>query len=241
MAVEASEALEIANRELEQFAYAASHDLQEPLRTITSYLQLIQRRYRGQLDGDADEFIDFATSAAQRLKTLVQDLLAYSRLERAAAVLQPVALEPVVHAATRALELLLSESGAEVTVLGELPTVMADGGQLALLVQNLLSNAVNYRSEAAPRIEVTATRPDGGHWQITFRDNGIGFDQKHAERIFGVFKRLHGVGERAGTGIGLAICRRIVERHGGRIWGQSQLGAGSAFHFTVPAATRDAA
>ncbi len=225
--------LQRSNRELEQFAYIASHDLQEPLRMITSYLELLQRRYAGQLDNDADEFIAFAVDGAQRLRALVNSLLIYSRLDSQPATFQPVRLTESLEHALQALRLLIEENEAEV-VYDDLPLVNGDSAQLSQLFQNLIENAVKFRREDAPQIRIVADR---SHqlWTIEVHDNGIGFDPEQAERIFGVFRRLHGYGQYPGTGIGLAICKRIVERHGGRIEASATIGAGSTFRFTLPA------
>jgi PAS domain S-box-containing protein len=224
--------LERSNRELQQFAYVASHDLQEPLRTISSYLQLIQRRYRGRLDAEADEFIDFAVEGAHRLQALIEGLLAFSRagtrdLERA-----PVDLGRVLTHVRRDLQVALDRAGAILTV-GDLPTVNADATQMTQLFQNLVGNALKFRGEASPVISVQAVR-EGEAWVITVRDNGIGIAPEFHERIFGIFQRLHSMNQYPGSGIGLAICRRIVERHGGAVRVESTAGQGSAFIVTLP-------
>jgi signal transduction histidine kinase len=225
--------LERSNRELEEFAYVASHDLQEPLRTVASYTQLLQRRYKGQLDAQADEFIDSAVEGAQRMQALIQDLLAYSRVGSKPEEASDVDLNAVVTDVRRLLRQALEESGGEVVTTG-LPTVVGRERQFTQLLQNLIGNALKFRHpDRKPRVEVVAERLPTA-WRITVRDNGIGFDPKHADRIFQIFQRLHGRDQYAGTGIGLAICKRIVELNGGRIGAESVEGQGSTFWFTVP-------
>lgn len=222
-----------SNSDLQQFAYVASHDLQEPLRMVASYTQLLAKRYKGKLDADADEFIAYAVDGANRMQRLIQDLLAYSRVNTQGQVFEPTSVEAVVGYALDNLRGAIEESGAVVTH-DPLPTVMADDRQLLQLFQNLLSNALKFRGEQPPRVHVAAERR-GTEWVFSVRDNGIGIDPQYAERIFVVFQRLHNVAEYSGTGIGLAICKKIVERHGGRIWIESQLGKGATFYFTLPA------
>lgn len=224
--------LERSNVELEQFAYSASHDLQEPLRMVTSYVQLLRDRYRGRLDSDADDFIDFAVDGAVRMKQLINDLLLYSRAGRghASAAFESAA---ALDWAVANLALKLTDSGA-VVIRGTMPPVMADASQLGQLFQNLIDNALKFHSAAPPRIEIGAERRDG-LWEFCVRDNGIGVDQQHAARIFQMFQRLHSTAEYPGTGIGLAVCRKIVERNGGSIWVDSEAHPGTAFRFTIPA------
>ena len=224
-----------SNRELQQFAYAASHDLQEPLRMVTSYLQLLERRYKGQLDTDADEFIAFAVDGASRMKRLIEDLLSFSRVGTRGKDFEPTDGEAVLEQTLRNLEMAISESEAAVTH-DPLPTVMADGGQLVQLLQNLIGNAIKFRSDEPPTVHVGAERQDG-KWVFSVRDNGIGIDPRYSERIFEIFQRLHTRDKYPGTGIGLAVCKKIVERHGGRIWAESQPGEGATFYFTLPATT----
>jgi len=210
----------------------ASHDLQEPLRIIASYLQLLERRYHGQMDAEADKFIARATESAARMKTLINDLLMYSRLGTKGKPFKATDCQAVCRAALANLKVAVEEAGAVVTWDG-LPTVQADRGQLVQLFQNLIHNAVKFHGEEAPRVEISAQR-NGAEWVFAVRDNGIGMEAEYLDRIFGVFQRLHNRAEYPGTGIGLAICRKIVERHGGRIWAESQPEQGSTFYFTIP-------
>jgi len=227
-------ALRHSNRELEQFAYIVSHDLQEPLRMVSGYLALLKKRHHQALDAKGRDFISQAVDGAERMHALINGLLAYSRVGRAEAPQEPVAAHTALTEAIANLRPQLSEAGAEVTY-DALPVVLGDRMQLVQLFQNLVGNAVKYRGPAAPQVHITAAR-DGEHWRISVRDNGIGIDPAHHERIFEVFQRLHTRSEYPGTGIGLAICKKIVERHGGRLWVESMKGAGSSFAFTLPAA-----
>jgi PAS domain S-box-containing protein len=229
-----AEELERSNRELEQFAYVASHDLQEPLRIVSSYVQLLARRYQGKLDQDADEFIAFAVEGASRMKSLITDLLAYSRVGTRGKEFAPVAMEDMLERATGNLKLAMEESEATLTH-DSLPVVLADNMQMIQLLQNLIGNAIKFRGAKPPRIHV-GVRNRGEDWLFFVRDNGIGIDPQYAERIFVIFQRLHNRAEYPGTGIGLAICRKIVERHGGQIWVESQPGSGATFYFTLPPA-----
>jgi PAS domain S-box-containing protein len=228
-----------SNKELEQFAYVASHDLQEPLRMVTSYVQLLARRYQGKLDADADDFISYAVDGATRMQALINDLLAYSRVGTRGKPFEPTDCEAVLEQALANLQVAIEESGAVVTY-DPLPTVMADGTQLVQLFQNLIGNAVKFRGEQPPRIHISAHRQSAienrksDEWTFSVRDNGIGIDPEYHDRIFMIFQRLHSREEYEGTGIGLAVCRKIVERHDGRIWVESQPGKGSTFYFTIP-------
>lgn len=233
-----AEELRRSNAELEQFAYIASHDLQEPLRKIASFLDLLAKRYVGQLDSDADEFIGFAVDAARRMKDMIEDLLAYSRVSTQGREFEDTDMEKVVDTVLSDLGLLFEEAGATVER-GPLPMIRADRVQMEQLLRNLLGNAVKYRSEAAPSISIGAERAaeaghSGGAWVFHVRDNGIGMKPEHFERIFRVFQRLHGPGRYPGTGIGLAVCKKIVERHGGTIGVESAPGKGSTFRFVMP-------
>ena len=220
-----------SNADLQQFAYVASHDLQEPLRMVSSYTQLIARRYKGKLDADADEFIAFAVDGANRMQRLILDLLAYSRVNTAGRQFEPTAMETVLKAALNNLTNAVKESQAVITH-DPLPAVMGDDKQLAQLFQNLLSNAVKFGGAQPPRIHISAKQTDG-EWLFSVRDHGIGLDPQYVDRIFVIFQRLHTREEYPGTGIGLAICKKIVERHGGRIWVESELGKGATFYFTM--------
>jgi signal transduction histidine kinase len=228
-----------SNEELEQFAYVASHDLKEPLRMVTSYMQLLARRYQGKLDADADEFIAFATEGAERMRALIDDLLKYSRVGTRGNDFTPADCGAIVDLALANLEVAIAESRAQVRV-DPLPSVLADPRQVEQLFQNLLANAIKFRSQIPPQISVTACRDaDSSNgqrpsWHFKVSDNGIGLDPQFADKIFLIFQRLHQRGEYAGTGIGLAVCKKIVERHGGRIWVESQPGQGATFHFTIP-------
>ncbi|WP_254863258.1 PAS domain S-box protein [Halovivax gelatinilyticus] len=228
--------LEASNERLEQFAYAASHDLQEPLRMVTSYLQLVERRYASELDEDGAEFIDFAVDGAQRMRDMIEGLLAYSRVERRGDPFEPIDLEVVIEDVRRDLEMKIEETGTTLTV-ESLPRVEGDPGQLRQLFQNLLSNAIEY-SDEPPRVEISAVH-NGSEVTVSVADEGIGIDPDDRERVFEVFQSLHARDGRAGTGIGLALCKRIVERHGGDIWVESEPGEGSTFSVTLPTADGD--
>ncbi len=225
--------LERSNAELERFAYIASHDLQEPLRMVTSYCQLLQRRYKGKLDADADDFISFAVDGATRMRELIDGLLAYSRVGSQGEPFKPTSCAEVLETTLLNLRAALTESGAKVTS-NSLPTVTADKTQLVQLFQNLIGNAIKFGNERPIEIDVGAKR-ENGEWVLSVRDNGIGIDPQYAERIFMIFQRLHGAGDYPGTGLGLAVCKKIVERHGGRIWVESEPDKGSTFYFTLPA------
>jgi len=223
-----------SNEELERFAYVVSHDLQEPLRTVSSYVQLLSRRYHDRLDADGVEFIDFAVGGVRRMQQLIADLLLFSRVGTRGAPLVPTNLQTAFEGTLASLHAALDESQATVTA-DRLPMVIADAGQLAQLLTNLLGNALKFRGTEAPRAHVGATRT-GRMWTISVQDNGIGIAPEYFERIFVIFQRLHAREEYAGTGVGLAICKKIVERHGGRIWVESTPGQGARFCFTLPAA-----
>lgn len=226
--------LQRSNAELEQFAYVASHDLQEPLRMVSSYTQLLAKRYKAKLDGEAIEFIEFAVDGVKRMQTLIKDLLEFSRVGTRGKEFAPVSSEAAGQLACRNLAATIEERGAEVT-LSALPVVMADQGQLVQLFQNLIANAMKYCQEPTPKVHLSWQAEDG-KCLFAVKDNGIGIAPEFAERIFVLFQRLHGKGEYDGTGIGLAVCKKIVERHGGRIWVESAAGQGSTFKFTLPLA-----
>jgi light-regulated signal transduction histidine kinase (bacteriophytochrome) len=224
------EELNRSNEELEQFAYIASHDLQEPLRMVASYTQLLSKRYKGKLDSDADEFIAFAVDGASRMQRLIQDLLAYSRVGTKGNDLRDTSSEEALEQALINLRGAIEASGAQVTH-DPLPTVLADEMQLVQLFQNLVGNAIKYQNPGVPRIHISAARNGGKQWTFSIKDNGLGIDPQYFEKIFGMFQRLHKREEFAGTGVGLAICKKIVERHGGSISVESQPGQGSTFRF----------
>lgn len=222
-----------SNAALEQFAYVASHDLQEPLRTMSAFAQLLTNKYKGRLDAEADQFLSLIVNASVRMSALVRDLLAYARVHTEDERPASVALDEDLEAALTHLDQAIRESGATVTH-DPLPTLAVDRGQIVRLFQNLVGNAVKYRNpEKAPMVHVSAEQK-GTEWVFSVRDNGIGFDPQYAAAIFSPFKRLHTAEEYPGTGVGLAICRRIVQAQGGRIWAESQPGEGATFLFTLP-------
>ena len=224
--------LKVSNKELEQFAYVASHDLQEPLRMVTSFTQLLERQYKGQLDKDADEYIGFIVEGTHRMKYLIEDLLEFSRLNTEAKEFELAYLEMVLDDVLLNLQLSIKENNAKITH-DPLPTLTVDLMQIRQLFQNLISNAIKFHGDETPEIHISAQKT-GSEWIFSVNDKGIGIDSKHQELIFGVFKRLHTRDEYKGTGIGLSICKRIVERHSGRIWVESEPGKGSTFYFTIP-------
>jgi PAS domain S-box-containing protein len=225
--------LKRSNEELQQFAYVASHDLQEPLRMVASYTQLLEKRYKGQLDSDANEFIAFAVDGCNRMKGLIEDLLAYSRAGMSDQLPCRISGENALGEALTNLRAAVEESGAVVTH-DALPTVTTNSTQLTQIFQNLVGNAIKYRGPEPPDIHVSAIRNGGNEWTFSIRDNGMGIDPQYFERIFVIFQRLHGREEFEGTGIGLAVCKKIVEQIGGRIWVESQIKKGSTFYFTLP-------
>jgi signal transduction histidine kinase len=222
-----------SNQELEQFAYVASHDLQEPLRMVAAYTQLLAERYKGKLDDQADKYIHYAVDGATRMQALIQDLLALSRAGRQELHLQAIDSNSVVRQAFSNLQAAIQESGAVVNC-GPLPEIMADGPRLVQVFQNLIGNGIKFRGSAPPAIEISAEKKNA-EWVFSVTDHGIGIAAEHLENIFVIFKRLHTREEYAGNGIGLSISKKIVERHGGRIWVESQAGHGSSFKFTLPA------
>lgn len=226
-----SRQLKRSNEELQHFAYVASHDLQEPLRMISSYLQLIEKRYKGKLDKDVDEFINYAVDGANRLQTMINALLEYSRVDTRGRPFEPTDCEAILERAISNLEVAIRESKATITHTS-LPTVMADGTQLLQVFQNLMANAIKFRGSDVPRIHISADREEK-EWVFSVRDNGIGIESEYKKQLFNIFKRLHGR-EYPGVGLGLSICKKIVNRHGGRVWLESEPGKGSIFYFTVP-------
>lgn len=234
---QASEELARSNRDLEQFAYVASHDLQEPLRMVATYTQLLAERYQGKLDENADKYIHYAVDGALRMQKLVQDLLAFSRVGRQGTEMRSTDCKGVVEGALQNLEGALQESGAAVTY-EQLPVVMADGSQLMQVFQNLIGNAIKFRGTAKPEIQIKAAMV-AKEWMISVEDNGIGIAAEHVESVFVIFRRLHTREEYSGNGIGLSICKKIVERHGGRIWVESEPGHGASFKFTLPVKAAD--
>jgi len=222
-----------SNTALEQFAYAASHDLQEPLRTMSVYAQLLSRQYGGKLDGEADRMLQFVVSASSRMTNLVRDLLEYARFTTQEGRPDSAAIDEDLEAALSHLDEAIKASDASVTH-DPMPVLQVDRGQIVRLFQNLIGNAIKYRKpDQRPEVHVTAEQR-GAEWVISVRDNGIGFEPSEASKIFEPFKRLHSAADIPGTGVGLAICRRIVHAQGGRIWAESQPGQGSTFHFTLP-------
>jgi len=233
------DSLSESNAALEQFAYVASHDLQEPLRTMSSFAQLLTKKYDGKLDSEADKYLAFIVDASQRMSDLVRDLLEYARAATEEERPSSVALDEDLEAALTHLTQAVEESGASITH-DPMPTIQVDRGQMVRLFQNLIGNALKYRKpNQPPKIHVSAEQA-GSEWVITVEDNGIGFDPEYAGTIFMPFKRLHQVGEYPGSGVGLAICKRIVEAHGGRIWAESKPGEGATFRFTLPVEGRPA-
>jgi PAS domain S-box-containing protein len=231
----ANQVLEESNLELKQFAYIASHDLQTPLRSIAGFVQLLQQEYEGKLDEQARDWILRTVRAVARMQTLIRDLLSYSRVEARSGPFTQIPFVDIVNDALILLESSIHDSGGQVAC-GKLPIVMGDRSQLVQLMQNLIGNGLAYRSDKPPHIHISAER-GGKDWIFSIRDNGIGIDPKHYEPIFEIFKRLHHQKDKPGTGIGLAVCRRVVTRHGGKIWVESESGYGSTFHFTIPEGT----
>jgi chemotaxis family two-component system sensor kinase Cph1 len=230
--VKKSEDLARSNADLAQFAYVASHDLQEPLRTITRFVQLLEKRYQGKLDQDADEFIGFIVSGTKRMQQIINDLLAYSRVDTRREPPNIMKIEDAIQRAMQNINYVLEESGGTV-IYDEMPSIIADETQMTQLFQNIIGNALKFHGEEAPRVEISAARKEDD-WIFSVRDNGIGIDPQYKDRIFEIFQRLHTCEEYPGTGIGLAIAKKIVERHQGRIWVESLPGKGSTFNFTLP-------
>jgi light-regulated signal transduction histidine kinase (bacteriophytochrome) len=231
------EELKRSNEEVQRFAYVASHDLQEPLRMVASYVQLLERRYKDKLDSDANDFINFAVEGTKRMQNLINDLLVYSKVHSRATPMQTVDLEVVLNTVRANLAIAIQENGAEITH-DQLPPVVADETQITQVFQNLISNAIKFHGKEPPRIHIGAQKQDN-QWIFAVADNGIGIDPKYFERIFVIFQRLHGP-EYPGTGAGLSITKRIIERHGGRIWVKSTPGSGSTFYFSLPEKEKEA-
>lgn len=229
---ETEEALRRSNDELQQFAYMVSHELNEPLRMIASYSELLARKYRGKMDSEADEYIVHTVNASGRIQNFVQDLLSFSRATAPARRLMPVSGESILAEALYELQFLVAESGAVITH-DPLPSVLGHEIRLARVFANLIGNSIKYRRENPPRIHISAHQQEDGFWRFEVRDNGAGIDPRYHDRIFQVFKRLHGK-EISGSGIGLALCKRVVENHGGKIGVESTPGEGSTFYFTIP-------
>lgn len=229
---ERTKALEQSNKELQQFAYVASHDLKEPLRMITSFLQLLERRYSDQLDQDANDFIGFAVEGAKRLDNMINDLLEFSRVTRKEIEFNKVDLNNVLEQSSLNLKLAIENNYAEITY-NTLPTICADENLMILLFQNIISNSIKYRQNETPKINISATK-ESYQYIFAIKDNGIGMSSEHLDRIFTIFQRLHTKDEYEGTGIGLAIAQKIVHQLGGNIWAESDLGMGSIFYFTIP-------
>lgn len=232
-----NEALERNNLELQQFAYVTSHDLQTPLRSISGFVQLLRMKYADKLDEQAKDWIRRTILATQWMQTLIEDVLTYSRVDSLVRPFEPISFRDVFDDAVALLEASIRDSGGQVTC-DELPTVMGDRSQLTQLMQNLIGNGLKYHGKEPPRVHVSSKR-DGSEWIFSVLDNGIGIAPKHHERIFEIFRRLHHPQEYPGTGIGLAVCRRVVHRHGGKIWVESEFGHGSDFKFTIPGRTVD--
>jgi signal transduction histidine kinase len=229
--------LERSNKELQQFAYVASHDLQEPLRMVGSFLQLLERRYGQKLDSNAKDFIHYAVDGAVRMQALINDLLEYSRVGTRGKPFEEINLNEIVQMAKHNLNLTIKENKAEISC-AKLPKIYGDGTQLTQVFQNLIGNAIKFHGEASPEISISSVRKNG-NYEIKVKDNGIGIDPQYKDKIFLIFQRLHNREDYPGTGIGLAICKRIIERHGGAIWVESEVGAGSTFHFSIPARKRE--
>ncbi len=228
----AEEELIRSNEDLQQFAYVASHDLQEPLRNVASCLQLLEKDYKSQLGADADQYIHYAVDSATRMKTLIQDLLAYSRVVTKGKAPERVECEQVLDRTKMSLGLAIAEAGAVITH-DPLPTIYADDTQLLQVFQNLVGNAIKFRRDESPKVHVSAAK-NTNEWVFVVKDNGIGIESRHLDRIFVIFQRLHKRSEYQGTGMGLAIVKKVIERHGGRVWVESEPGVGTTFYFTIP-------
>jgi light-regulated signal transduction histidine kinase (bacteriophytochrome) len=229
---ESIEDLARSNAELEQFTYIASHDLKEPLRMISSFAQLLEKRYKDKLDEDANDFIRFITEGVVRMQDLINSLLAYSRIGKYSKEFEKVDLNDVLKDVIDNLSKLINDTNAEV-IYDSLPSLFVDKNQLLQVFQNLITNAIKFHGIDPPLVHIS-TRPDDKHWVFSFRDNGMGIKSKDFERIFIIFQRLQAKDEYGGTGIGLAICKKIVEQYGGKIWVESEVGKGSTFYFSIP-------
>jgi light-regulated signal transduction histidine kinase (bacteriophytochrome) len=223
-----------SNADLRQFAYSVSHDLQEPLNNIAIFLRLFEKRYKSKFDNKADEFIDYMVAGMERMKMLIKDLLAYSQVEIHGRTFQPTNFSLALEEAVFNLRVAIEESGAKLTY-DLLPSLIADASQITRLFQNLIANAIKYREKGHPEIHISAEK-EGDKWVFSVKDNGIEIEPQYFEKIFDAFQRLHTMEKYEGTGIGLAICKKIVERHGGKIWVESEPGKGSTFYFTLAAA-----
>ncbi|MEO0685762.1 MAG: ATP-binding protein, partial [Cyanobacteria bacterium J06649_11] len=229
--------LERSNAELKKFAYVASHDLQEPLNQVANYVQLIEMRYQNALDEDANEFIGYVVGGVSLMQTLIDDVLAYSKVDMQNIEFAPISAEKALEKALNNLSTRIEQTAAKITH-DELPTVMADSTQIMQLFQNLIGNAIKFRSEKQPEIHISVSRSEE-EWLFSVSDNGIGIEPRFSDRIFVIFQRLHTRDEYPGTGMGLAICKKIAECHRGNIWVESQLGEGATFNFTIPLKGRE--
>ena len=225
--------LKRSNKELEQFAYVSSHDLQEPLRMVALFTQLLERRYKGKLDDDADDYINFIVEGAKRMKLLIDDLLSYSRLNSSGTEFSPIKMDKVLDNVLANLQLISKENNAEININGSLPTITGDESQMMHVFQNLVSNGIKFNDKESPKVNISVKEDEDG-WIFSVSDNGIGIAPEYQEQIFEIFKRLHDRDEYPGTGIGLAICQKIIEHHGGNIWVESSKGNGSIFYFNIP-------
>jgi PAS domain S-box-containing protein len=230
---QAEEELIRSNQDLQQFSYVTSHDLQEPLRNVASCLQMLEKKYKNKLDADADKLINYAVESSVRMKSLILDLLAYSRVATKGKLPERIDCEQVLDQTVTNLRSAISESGAVITR-DPLPMIRADDTQMLQVFQNLLQNAIKFRRDEPPKVHVSAVK-NKKEWQFSVRDNGIGIESEHLDRIFVIFQRLHKRSQYDGTGMGLAIVKKVVERHGGRVWVKSEPGVGSTFYFTMPA------
>jgi light-regulated signal transduction histidine kinase (bacteriophytochrome) len=228
----ANEALEQSNIELQQFAYVASHDLQSPLRAVSGFAELLEHDYQGKLDEQANKYLEWIVEGTNRMQALIKDLLTFSQVESRAAPFEQTSLNEVFDQVVADLGPSIADSSGQV-MRGDLPSVKGDRFQLSQLLHNLIGNALKYRGDLPPCVDVWAEN-SGSEWTVGVRDNGIGIDAKYHDQVFEIFRRLHTEDEYPGTGIGLAVCRRIVDRHGGRIWVESEYGQGSTFRFTIP-------